>query len=450
MGPYVEGLSSEQFRYDRMDHMVENLLQSLEEEKGVEKKLEEERYKSYQYCTPPKREESYLAKESMQRPFLEPLESNHDVNEDSKSMMRAVFQVASLDIEEMGFEGETYLLRRKEAEYSYERQRNNTINLLIAGETCLEDMEERGEEKSSNVRIEESFQVMSAIMKTEAEDLISLEGSMMRLARALSFLSGVIERLDLLFRLYAEDSPLKRWLRECGFPESVERPIRAVISGMLLGENASGFAGNEFKGVVGGEDLSVLFSPLGEINRDSVSFDAFSETVEGFINDVIEYLSDELKESEETAKVLKFILSLMILMLLLLMETLFSLDDGEGGPKKIKGKEEMSDLLRKDIVSNENVKAVQVAFQLVEKIFNCLSEAQEEKKEEIKEEEGKREELLDEAMIEALNSMLRKMLSNEDETREKFHEMFKGVSDSVNNIFEQEKQTITLRISNIA
>lgn len=319
----------------------------------------------------------------------------------------------------------------------HERHKNQTINLCADGQEEIARLPREARHDKA-LRVEESMQIIQSVNQSESAELFSLY----RIARSLAFIAGVIARLDLLFQLYREDSPLKDWLQHWGFPEGVENPLRASLAGVLLGQNASGFEKGQFQGVIQVEDLAQIFSPM--VDQKKLSIERFATSIETFINEIIEYMSEELEKSEKALKLLKFILSLLMLLLLLVIEHLF-LEEEKGQVKSVEGQKIANEMLCQSPDSDAGGRAVQVAFQVIAKIFKKFEEDNESE-----EERSKNEKLEKSDAAKAISGLFSKMLDREEGSEEHLRETFALLSESVNKILEQEEQAIRIQIDRSA
>lgn len=454
MGIPIEGATLDVGRYEQMDKMVESLSLKATSTKKEKVKLEDgERYKSYQYEAPNLDKSSTHSPQIKKRPNLRPPEVKNEVKEESVEMAGMFAQVVQRS-EELDSLGEKKVDKKEletgEIVESLQRkndwQRENGRALLKRGEREIEEVNSQIFEREASVKVEENFQLLSTVLKVE-ENKEEIKGvSLEKLGWAIAFLAGIIERLDLVFRLYEANSPLNDWLKDWGFPEKIKKPIRNIMVGVLLGENDSGFAKSQFQAFVRGEEVDSILNDLDKFSMERISFERFVGTIESSAREILEYLLEEMEETRKMIELLKFIVALLMLMLLLVMEKLFSMKES-GDVKEIES-QGMSKSLQKSPEGGEGDSAVQVAYQVVARVFEQVRE--ESSMEERKKKEEIKEDMLDDAMVEALKNMMRDMFSDEKKMNEDFLQLFENATESINKIFESKEQAITLAVKNSA
>lgn len=413
----IESIQLQNERFVQMDQMVE--------EAFVEKPSQE-LYKSFQYQSEDKKPKALPHQE---RPAL------------PGAFPEGCQECPSLTcLKSLKEPREDHIEVNPKLERQHERQKNHSINLAANAREEIQRLPKEAT-KSKNLRVEESLDIVQSVLQTDSSELFSLY----KIARSLAFIAGVIARLDLLFQLYRDDSPLKDWLQHWGFPEDVAAPLRASLAGVLLGQNASGFEQGQFQGVVQAEDLAQIFSRMTSMgDQKKLSIERFAISIETFINEIIEYMSEELEKSEKALQLLKFILSLLMLLLLLVIEHIF-LEEEKGQQKSSEGQKIANHMLCQTPNQDAGGRAVQVAFQVIAKIFK--------KFEEDNESEAKRsenEKLEKSEAAKAISSLFSQMLDKDEGSDEQFRQTFSLLSESVNKILEQEEQAIRIQIDNSA
>ncbi|MFT4552156.1 MAG: hypothetical protein ACI9S8_000781 [Chlamydiales bacterium] len=447
----IEKVEMDSSRFDQMDKMVEGYVPSsaarkraarIETERAQRGRLRSTQQKGSDTSSSQKVEASKTL-----RPALPPVQAGTDIHQDARGTMSSVLQIAHFEESETVKSEELLQMQGQSTLNSFELQRSNTISLVQLGSEEISNVRSQLYVTQTNIRVERSLQIVSTVTKTDTQDMGVHKASLFKMARILAFLAAAVERLDLLFRLYDEGSPLKDWMREMGIPEELDKPIRNVLAGVLLGLNSSGFEDTEFTGIVPEEEFDNILGQTDPKLCQNLSPTKFSETVVDAIKDILAYMTDEMEETTEMIKLLEFILLLVILMLLLLMEKLFAMGQVIGSLNK--GENMDSEFLEEFPQFEEASSMIKMAFEVIGNIFESMNE---DEKETLIQKTGEEspEDDLENATVDALKSMIRGMLSEEDSSKEEFTSLFTGVSKSVHQVFEYEAQAITLTIKSTA